>query len=158
MRKRASIDGEREDTFMNVASILKLKGRAVSTVRPNATLLDVAKKLGSKKIGAIVVVGENGNVTGIISERDIIRAVAERGAPALSLMVSEVMTRNVVSCQETSELDELMETMTKGRFRHLPVIEDDALVGIVSIGDVVKFHVAEVEMEVSAMRNYLATG
>jgi CBS domain-containing protein len=158
MRKRASIDGEREDTFMNVASILKLKGRAVSTVRPNATLLDVAKKLGSKKIGAIVVVGENGNVTGIISERDIIRAVAERGAPALSLMVSEVMTRNVVSCQDTSELDELMETMTKGRFRHLPVIEDDALVGIVSIGDVVKFHVAEVEMEVSAMRNYLATG
>ena len=143
---------------MNVASILKLKGRAVSTVRPNATLLDVAKKLGTKKIGAIVVVGENGNVAGIISERDIIRAVSERGAPALSLMVSEVMTRNVVSCRETSEIDELMETMTKGRFRHLPVIEDDALVGIISIGDVVKFHVAEVEMEVSAMRNYLATG
>jgi CBS domain-containing protein len=128
---------------MNVASILKLKGRAVSTVRPNATLLDVAKKLGPKKIGAIVVVGENGHVA---------------GAPALSLMVSEVMTRNVICCQETSELDELMEIMTKGRFRHLPVIEDEALVGIVSIGDVVKFHVAEVEMEVSAMRNYLATG
>ena len=73
-------------------------------------------------------------------------------------MVSEVMTRNVICCQETSELDELMEIMTKGRFRHLPVIEDEALVGIVSIGDVVKFHVAEVEMEVSAMRNYLATG
>jgi CBS domain-containing protein len=143
---------------MNVASILKLKGRAVSTVRPNATLLDVAKKLGTKKIGAIVVVGENGNVAGIISERDIIRAVSERGAPALSLMVSEVMTRTVVSCRETSEIDELMETMTKGRFRHMPVIEDDALVGIISIGDVVKFHVAEVEMEVSAMRNYLATG
>lgn len=143
---------------MNVASILKAKGRAVSTVRPNATLLDVAKKLGPKKIGAIVVVGENGHVSGIISERDIIRAISERGAPALSLMVSEVMTRNVVSCQETSELDELMETMTKGRFRHLPVIEDDALVGIISIGDVVSHHVAEVEMEVSAMRNYLATG
>ncbi|HML44115.1 MAG: CBS domain-containing protein [Hyphomicrobium zavarzinii] len=143
---------------MNVASILKLKGRAVSTVRPNATLLDVAKKLGPKKIGAIVVVGENGHVAGIISERDIIRAISERGAPALSLMVSEVMTRNVICCQETSELDELMEIMTKGRFRHLPVIEDEALVGIVSIGDVVKFHVAEVEMEVSAMRNYLATG
>jgi CBS domain-containing protein len=147
-----------EDTFMNVASILKTKGRAVSTVRPNATLLDVTKKLGPKKIGAIVVVGENGHVAGIISERDIIRAISERGAPALSLMVSEVMTRNVVSCQETSELDELMEMMTKGRFRHLPVVEDDALVGIISIGDVVKFHVAEVEMEVSAMRNYLATG
>jgi CBS domain-containing protein len=143
---------------MNVASILKLKGRAVSTARPDASLLDVAQKLGAKKIGAIVVVGDSGHVTGIISERDIIRAIAERGAQALTLTVSDVMTRNVVSCQETSELDELMETMTKGRFRHMPVIEDGALVGIISIGDVVKYHVAEVEMEVSAMRSYLATG
>lgn len=143
---------------MNVASILKAKGRAVSTVRPNATLLDVTKKLGPKKIGAVVVVGENGKVVGIISERDIIRAISERGPAALSLMVSEVMTRDVISCQETSEIDELMGMMTKGRFRHLPVIEDGALVGIVSIGDVVSHHIAEVEMEVSAMRNYLATG
>lgn len=143
---------------MNVASILKAKGRAVTTVRPNATLLDVAKKLGPKKIGAVVVVGENGHVAGIISERDIIRAVSEHGAAALSMVVSDVMTRNVVACGETSELDELMEMMTKGRFRHLPVIEDEALVGIISIGDVVRHHVAEVEMEVSAMRNYLATG
>ncbi|MCC7253126.1 CBS domain-containing protein [Hyphomicrobium sp.] len=143
---------------MNVSSILKSKGRAVSTVRPNATLLDVTKKLAPKKIGAVVVVGENGHVAGIISERDIIRAVSEHGAQALSMMVSEVMTRTVVACQETSELDELMEMMTKGRFRHLPVIEDDALVGIISIGDVVKYHIAEVQMEVSAMRNYLATG
>jgi CBS domain-containing protein len=143
---------------MNVASILKLKGRAVSTARPDVSLLDVAQKLGAKKIGAIVVVGDNGHVAGIISERDIIRALAERGAQALTLTVSDAMTRTVVSCQETSEIDELMETMTKGRFRHMPVIEDGALVGIVSIGDVVKYHVAEVEMEVSAMRNYLATG
>lgn len=143
---------------MNVASILKAKGRAVTTVRPNATLLDVAKKLGPKKIGAVVVVGDNGHVAGIISERDIIRVVSEHGAAALSMVVSDVMTRNVVACGETSELDELMEMMTKGRFRHLPVIEDDALVGIISIGDVVRHHVAEVEMEVSAMRNYLATG
>ncbi|AHB49005.1 inosine-5-monophosphate dehydrogenase [Hyphomicrobium nitrativorans NL23] len=143
---------------MNVASILKAKGRAVTTARPNATLLDVAKKLGPKKIGAVVVVGDNGHVTGIISERDIIRAVSEHGAAALSMVVSDVMTRNVIACGETSELDELMEMMTKGRFRHLPVIEDDALVGIISIGDVVHHHVAEVEMEVSAMRNYLATG
>jgi CBS domain-containing protein len=143
---------------MNVASILKLKGRAVSTARPDASLLDVAQKLGAKKIGAIVVVGDNGHVAGIISERDLIRAIAERGAAALTLTVADVMTRTVVSCQETSELDELMEMMTKGRFRHMPVIEDGALVGIISIGDVVKYHVAEVEMEVSAMRNYLATG
>lgn len=143
---------------MNVASILKSKGRAVSTVRPNATLLDVTKKLGPKKIGAIVVVGENGHVTGIISERDVIRAISEHGADALGKTVSEVMTRSVIACQETSEIDELMEIMTKGRFRHLPVIEDDALVGIISIGDIVKHHIAEVQMEVSAMRNYLSTG
>lgn len=143
---------------MNVASILKLKGRAVSTVRPDATLLDVAQKLGPKKIGAIVVVGINGVVAGIISERDIIRVISEKGAEALTMAVSEVMTRHVVSCSETSELEELMETMTKGRFRHLPVVDDGALVGIISIGDVVKYHVAEVEMEVSAMRSYLATG
>ncbi|HKZ97132.1 MAG TPA: CBS domain-containing protein [Hyphomicrobiaceae bacterium] len=143
---------------MNVAAILKGKGRAVSTSRPDVTLLDIVQKLNAKKIGAIVVVGENGKVAGIVSERDVIRAIGERGIDALNLPVSEVMTRNVISCRETSPIDELMETMTKGRFRHLPVVEDDALVGIISIGDVVKHHVAEVEMEVSAMRNYLATG
>jgi CBS domain-containing protein len=143
---------------MNVNSILKLKGRAVSTARPDASLLDIVQKLGAKKIGAIVVVGDNGQVAGIVSERDVIRAIAENGTAVLSLNVSDVMTRSVVSCQETSAIDELMEMMTKGRFRHLPVIEDGALVGIISIGDVVKHHLAEVEMEVSAMRNYLATG
>jgi CBS domain-containing protein len=143
---------------MNVNAILKTKGRAVSTARPDASLLDIVQKLGAKKIGAIVVVGDNGQVAGIISERDVIRAVAEHGTAALNLNVSEVMTRSVVSCQETSAIDELMEMMTKGRFRHLPVIEDGALVGIISIGDVVKHHLAEVEMEVSAMKNYLATG
>lgn len=143
---------------MNVASILKLKGRAVTTVRPDSSLQTAAEKLGAKRIGAIVVVGDNGTVAGIISERDIIRAISERGARALVEPISETMTRHVISCTEMSELDELMEMMTKGRFRHLPVIEDGALVGIISIGDVVKYHIAEVEMEVSAMRNYLATG
>lgn len=143
---------------MNVAAILKVKGRAVTTARPDSTLLDVVQRLAAKRIGAVVVVGESGAVAGIISERDIIRAIGDQGAAALQAPVAEFMTRNVVTCQETSVVDELMEMMTKGRFRHLPVIEDDALVGIISIGDVVKHHVAEVEMEVSAMRNYLATG
>lgn len=143
---------------MNVATILKVKGRAVTTARPDTSLLDVAEKLAAKKIGAVIVVGENGTVAGIISERDIIRAIGDRGASALTLPVAEFMTRSVVSCSEASLIDELMEMMTKGRFRHLPVIEDGALVGIISIGDVVKHHVAEVEMEVSAMRNYLAAG
>ena len=143
---------------MNVAAILKAKGRAVATARPDATLLEISRKLAAKKIGAIVIIGDKGEVAGIISERDIIRNIAERGEAALSTPVSEAMTRNVVTCQETSTLDDLMQTMTQGRFRHIPVVEDDALVGIVSIGDVVKLHIAEVEMEVEAMRGYLATG
>lgn len=143
---------------MNVATILKAKGRAVTTARPDTTLLEVAQKLAAKRIGAVVVVGDNGAVAGIISERDLIRAIGDRGMAALSAPVAEFMTRAVISCSENSVVDELMETMTNGRFRHLPVMEEGALVGIVSIGDVVKFHVAEVEMEVSAMRNYLATG
>lgn len=144
---------------MNVATILKWKGRAVTTARPDMTLHEIAKKLAAKKIGAIIIVGDKGELTGIVSERDIIRAISERGAEALSTPVGEVMTRAVISCSENSRVDELMEKMTKGRFRHLPVVDDDeALIGIVSIGDVVRNHVAEVEMEVSAMRSYLATG
>jgi CBS domain-containing protein len=143
---------------MNVASILKVKGKSVATARPEDTLESIAQKLASRKIGAIVIVGEGGNVVGIISERDIVRAVAEQGAASLQQPVSNVMTRSVMSCNESSTLDQMMAVMTQGRFRHVPVIEEGALVGIVSIGDVVKHHIAEVEMEVTAMRDYLATG
>lgn len=143
---------------MNVAAILKSKGRAVATAKPEVTLLEISQKLAQKKIGAIIIVGEAGKLSGIISERDVIRAISEHGAEALKLPVSKVMTKTVIRCMESSVLDELMEIMTKGRFRHLPVVEDDKLVGIVSIGDIVKHHIAEVEMEVTAMRGYLATG
>jgi CBS domain-containing protein len=143
---------------MNVATVLKSKGRAVTTVRPSQTLSDVAERLASKKIGAIVVVGDAGRVVGIISERDVVRAVAERGAAALQVAVDEVMTRSVVTCNEATTLDELMEIMTTGRFRHVPVVTDGALVGIVSIGDVVKHHIADMALEVTAMKSYLATG
>jgi CBS domain-containing protein len=143
---------------MNIGQILKAKGRAVATARPDTSLLEIAKKLSQKKIGAIVVVGDNGGVVGIVSERDLIRKLGERGPDVLSEPVSDTMTANVISCQETSTLDELMEVMTQGRFRHVPVIEDGALVGIVSIGDIVKNHIAEVEMEVTAMRGYFITG
>ena len=143
---------------MNVAALLKTKGGTVSTARPNTPLLQIMQQLSERKIGAIVIVGDNGNVDGIISERDIVRVVAEHGACALDKPVADVMTRDLVSCDLSVTVDELMATMTHGRFRHLPVIEDGALIGIVSIGDVVKNHIAEVEMEVSAMRGYLATG
>jgi CBS domain-containing protein len=143
---------------MNVASILKVKGKSVATARPEDTLESIAQKLASRKIGAIVIVGDGGNVTGIISERDIVRAVAEQGAASLQQPVSNVMTTSVMSCNESSTLEQMMAVMTQGRFRHVPVIEEGALVGIISIGDVVKHHIAEVEMEVTAMRDYLATG
>jgi CBS domain-containing protein len=143
---------------MNISQILKTKGRAVATARPDSTLSEIIIKLAQKKIGAIVIVGDNGEVVGILSERDVIRRLAERGESALNEVVSQSMTSAVVSCQETSTLDEMMEVMTQGRFRHVPVIEDGALVGIVSIGDIVKHHIAEVEMEVTAMRDYFATG
>jgi CBS domain-containing protein len=118
-------------------------------------LLDVVGKLAAKRIGAIVIVGARGEVSGIISERDIIRALSTGGATCLKEPVAQTMTRQVVTCQETDTLDELMAMMTARRFRHLPVVTDGALVGIVSIGDVVKHHVAEVEMEATAMRDYI---
>jgi CBS domain-containing protein len=143
---------------MNIGQILKAKGRAVATARPDTPLIEIAAKLAQKKIGAIIIVGDNGKVAGIVSERDIIRKLGERGPSVLDEPVSQSMTANVISCSEASTLDEIMEIMTQGRFRHVPVIEDGALVGIVSIGDVVKNHIAEVEMEVTAMRGYFVTG
>lgn len=143
---------------MNIGQILKTKARGVSTARAEDTIQEIATRLSQRKIGAVVIVGENGKVVGIISERDIIRLIAEHGPKALTMSASSGMTREVVSCSKTSTLEEIMDAMTQGRFRHLPVIEDGSLVGIVSIGDVVKHHTAEVELEVTAMRGYLATG
>ncbi len=143
---------------MNIAQLLKAKRRAVTTARPDAKLLDIVTSLASKRIGAIVIVGENGELAGIISERDVIHALAKSSETVLEDSVSKHMTREVVTCQESTTIDEMMELMTQGRFRHVPVIEDGALIGIISIGDVVKNHIAEVEMEVTAMRGYFATG
>ena len=142
--------------YMNVSAILKQKGRDVETVSPDATLMQATSALAKRRIGAIVVVDERRNVQGIISERDIIRVLAQSGAQVLSSPVSSVMTKNVISCGESDTIDQLMSAMTTGRFRHLPVTKDGALVGIVSIGDVVKYHVAEVEMEATAMKDYIA--
>ncbi len=143
---------------MNIGHILKTKARGVSTAHADDSIQEIANRLAQRKIGAVVIVGDNGKVVGIISERDIIRLLAEHGGKALAMRADEGMTRDVISCSRSSTLDEIMEAMTRGRFRHLPVIEDGSLVGIVSIGDVVKHHTAEVELEVTAMRGYLATG
>jgi CBS domain-containing protein len=143
---------------MNVATILKQKGRSVATVAPTASVQEVAKRLAQRRIGALVVVGSRGQIEGIVSERDVIRALSETGAGCLVRPVAETMTRQVVTCQETDTLDEMMAMMTQGRFRHVPVVTDGDLVGIISIGDVVKHHVAEIEMEATAMRAYIGHG
>jgi CBS domain-containing protein len=143
---------------MNIGQILKAKPRGVSTAHPDDTIVEIATRLAQRKIGAIVIVGDTDKVVGIISERDIIRLIAEHGTKALALPASAGMTREVVSCSRSSTLDQIMDMMTRGRFRHLPVLEDGSLIGIISIGDVVKHHTAEVELEVTAMREYLATG
>jgi CBS domain-containing protein len=143
---------------MDVAAILKVKGRAVATADPSDTLLMVVHRLADKKIGALVVADDARRVVGIVSERDIIREVARGGPGCLSEPVVNHMTRGVVTCDPADSLDHLMEKMTKGKFRHLPVVENGQLTGIVSIGDVVKHHIAEVELEARALKTYLATG
>jgi CBS domain-containing protein len=145
-----------EGNAMNVAAILKQKGRAITTARPTVTLMEVANKLAAKRIGAIVIVGAGGEVAGIISERDIIRALSMQGPACLTLPVSQSMTNKVITCKETDTLHQLMAMMTERRFRHLPVVTDGALVGIISIGDVVKHYVVEMQTEATAIREYIA--
>jgi CBS domain-containing protein len=143
---------------MNVAAILKSKGKGVITTTPNTSLLDVAKLLERNGIGCIVVEGEDGKVAGIVSERDIVRAVGQSGAKVLKDPVSTYMTKTVVTAREADTIDRLMSEMTTHHFRHMPVVERGRLIGLVSIGDVVKMRIAEAEMEAAAMRQYIATG
>jgi CBS domain-containing protein len=141
---------------MIVAQILASKGRDVATTTPSRTISEVVADLTARKIGALVVL-ERGRVTGIVSERDIVKAIGHRGAGVLDDPVSSIMTRDVVTCGESDTIDGVMTRMTRRRFRHMPVIEDDELVGIVSIGDVVKARIEEVEHEAGELRTYIAT-
>jgi CBS domain-containing protein len=140
---------------MTVAAILKLKGARVETVRPNTTVQQVCDQLSSKHIGAAVVVGAAGEVVGVVSERDIVHAVAKHGPQALGRSIDEIMTRDVVTCTMTDSSEGLMEVMTRGRFRHVPVVEGGKLIGIVSIGDVVKRRIEDSDLERHAMREYI---
>lgn len=148
---------------MNVATILKAKGGDVATTRSTTTVETVARQLAERRIGAIIVIGHDGphhrgHVLGIISERDIIRGIAARGQSCLAEPVSNLMTRDVISCSPSDTLEIVMGKMTAGRFRHMPVLDNGALAGIVSIGDIVKHHIAEVEMEATALKTYLVSG
>jgi CBS domain-containing protein len=144
--------------LMNVAAILKLKGREVVTSPPDTPLLEIAKLLGKHRIGCIVIADDDGKVVGIVSERDIVREIARAGSSVLTEPVEACMTKAVVSCRESDTTDRLMGEMTAHRFRHMPVCERGRLVGLVSIGDVVRMRIAEAEMEAAAMREYIATG
>jgi CBS domain-containing protein len=141
---------------MTVAVILKHKGARVETVRPMATVQQVSDLLASKKIGAVVVSANGNDVDGIISERDIVQAIARHGAKALDRSIEEIMTRDVATCRLTDSSYDLMEIMTRGRFRHVPVVDGGKLVGIVSIGDIVKRRIEDADLERVAMRDYIA--
>jgi CBS domain-containing protein len=141
---------------MTVRAILDTKGHQIESVEPDARLSAAIKTLAERKIGAVLVMSQ-GRVEGILSERDIVRVLGERGAAALDEPVSAVMTRKVVSCKQADTVAAIMEMMTSGKFRHLPVLEEDRVVGLISIGDIVKWRVGEYEAEQEALREYIKT-
>jgi len=141
---------------MNVETILRTKGSGVATIRPDATVGAAVKELIDRNIGALVVSNDGDGVDGIISERDIVHGLAEHGAALLSLNVAEMMTRRVVTCDLSDSVDQLMAEMTSRRIRHFPVVQDGRLRGIVSIGDVVKSRLDEVEYEARSLRSFIA--
>ena len=142
---------------MTVARILSEKGREVFTTQPHRTLKEVIDLLASKGVGAVVVSDATMSVLGILSERDVVRVIAQYGAAALDDPVSRHMTAKVITVTRGDTIDHVMQTMTEGRFRHVPVVEDGRLIGIISIGDVVKRHVNMIDSERQALREYIAT-
>jgi len=143
---------------MNVENILKNKGSAVITARQSQTLHQIAKLIADHRIGAVVVVDAAGAPLGIVSERDIVNTLAASGAAALETPAERVMTRSLITCARDKTADELLAIMTASRIRHLPVVEDGKLQGIVSIGDVVKLKLDEAATEVGQLREYVMAG
>jgi CBS domain-containing protein len=141
-----------------IAAILNRKGHDVHTIASDASLVDAIAELSERRVGALVVSSDGSRVEGIVSERDVVRRLAEHGADALDLAVDEVMTREVTTCSKHETADDLMATMTEGRHRHVPVVEDGALIGIVSIGDVVKSRMDELEMQTETLQEYVTGG
>jgi CBS domain-containing protein len=142
---------------MTVQAILSRKGSDVLTIEPTADLASAVKILSERRIGALVVTGADRRVVGIISERDVVRTLGQRGADAFKVPVAEVMTRRVVTCGPRDTVSEIMERMTAGKFRHVPVVELDRLAGIISIGDVVKWRLEEMQHETEVLHDYIRT-
>ncbi len=141
---------------MNIRQILEQKGRDVATLGPNATLREAASLLAEKRIGALLIMS-GVQIAGILSERDVVRAIARDSAAALDRPISAFMTREVMTCHEGSSVEEVMDQMTEGRFRHLPVVEDARVVGIISIGDVVKRRIRQAQEEADSLKQYIAS-
>jgi CBS domain-containing protein len=142
---------------MNVEAILRSKGSDVATIRPDATIAAAVRELKTRGIGALLVSPDGKHVAGILSERDIVHALAEQGAELLATTVDRLMTRKVITCVPEDTVGELMARMTQHRFRHLPVVRDGVLIGIVSIGDLVKNRIEEVEFEANSLRSFIAS-
>lgn len=142
---------------MVVRDILRGKGSEVFTIAPDARISELVRLLAERGIGAAVVKDGDGRVVGVISERDIVHCIAEHGADCLDHAVSELMTEKVVTCAPNTGIAEVMNQMTERRIRHLPVIENGRLAGLISIGDVVKHRIASAEREAEQLREYITT-
>jgi CBS domain-containing protein len=142
---------------MNVKAILAAKGGEIVCIEPTADLAAATQLLSANRIGAVLIKGAGGHIAGILSERDIVRALSQHGSAALSLPIGQVMTREVTTCTEDDNIATIMERMTDGKFRHMPVVGKGKLVGLISIGDVVKQRVEEIERESDALRDYIRT-
>lgn len=140
---------------MTVQRILDRKGTSVETATADLTISDAAKTLRAKRIGALVISRDGVTIDGILSERDIVHAIAEQGIDVMSKTVGEVMTRTVITCVRTDKVGDVMTRMTERRFRHLPVVDNGRLCGMVSIGDLVKERLAQVESEAEALRSFI---
>ncbi len=143
---------------MFVSDILSQKGGLVFTVTLATTVAQIAQQLGARRIGSVLVMADTDTVAGIVSERDLVSAVSRHGAAALDLEARQVMTRDVVTCHPDDSIDHVMEVMTTGRFRHVPVVDRGELLGLVSIGDVVKARLEEARHETEALRAYIVAG
>jgi len=143
---------------MFVSDILAQKGGLVFTVTPGTTVSQIAQQLSTRRVGSVLVMSGNDEVAGIVSERDLVRAMSLHGAAALDLEARYVMTRDVVTCDPDDSIDQIMEIMTRGRFRHVPVVRHGELLGVVSIGDVVKARLEETRHETEALKAYIVAG
>jgi len=139
---------------MFVSDILAEKGSLVFSTAPQTTVAQVAEQLSARRVGSVLVLQDN-EVIGVISERDVVRAMAQHGAAALTMEVRRIMTADVVTCDPDDTIDQVMMTMTRGRFRHLPVMRHGDLLGLVSIGDVVKARLTETQVEAEALKAYI---